>query len=164
MQTSSFNLYLLMFASFLLALLLCVYPLPMELRWWRPEFVLMVAIYWIIAMPFGISLLALCALGLFQDLLEAVPFGQHSLGFIVVSYICLFSYQRVRNFTLLKQMVFIFVIISIAQLTDNWVQGMAGRPLAGIRFIYAAISSALVWPLVRYCMDYAVHKMRVTPS
>ncbi len=164
MQTSSLNLYLLLVSSFLMALLLSVYPLPMECRWWRPEFVLLVAIYWIIAMPFNISLLALCGLGLFQDLLEGVPFGQHSLGLIVVSYFCLFSYQRVRNFNWLKQSISVLVMVTVAQLTDNWVQGMAGRPLAGIHFVFSAISSAIAWPLVRYLLDYLANKMRVSPS
>lgn len=164
MQTSSFNLYLLVFSSFLMALLLSVYPLPMECRWWRPEFVLLVAIYWIIAMPFNISLLALCGLGLFQDLLEGVPFGQHSLGLIVVSYFCLFSYQRLRNFNWLKQSVSVFFMVTIAQLTDNWVQGMAGRPLAGMNFVFSAVTSAIVWPLVRYLLDYLANKMRVSLS
>lgn len=164
MQTSSLNFYLLLFASFFIALLFSVYPLPMECRWWRPEFVLLVAIYWIIAMPFNISLLALCGLGLFQDLLEAVPFGQHSLGLVVVAYLCLFSYQRVRNFNWLKQSVSVFIMVAIAQLTDNWVQGMAGRPLAGINFVFSAFTSAITWPLVRYLLDYFANKMRVTPS
>lgn len=164
MQTSSFNFYLLLVSSFLVALLCSVYPLPMECRWWRPEFVLLVAIYWILAMPFNISLLALCGLGLFQDLLEGVPFGQHSLGLIVVSYFCLFSYQRVRNFNWLKQSVSIFIMVTIAQLTDNWVQGMAGRPLAGINFVYSAVSSAILWPMVRFVLDYLANKMRVSSS
>jgi len=161
MQASAFNLYILLTFSFLVALLLSIYPLPMECRWWRPEFVLMVAIYWIIALPFNMSLVALCLLGLFQDLLEGVPFGQHSLGIIVVAYICLLFYRRARNFNLLKQMVAVFVMITIAQLTDNWVQSMAGRPLVGISFIYAAFTSALVWPGVRYSLDFFGNKLRV---
>lgn len=161
MHTSTLNLYFLICASFLVALLLSVYPLPMEWRWWRPEFVLMVAIYWVVVMPFNISLATLCGLGLFQDLLESTPFGQHSLGIIVVAYLCLFSYQRLRNFNLAKQMLAMFAMISIAQLTDNWVQGMAGRQLAGMSFIYAAISSALVWPLVRFLLVFSGQKLRV---
>jgi rod shape-determining protein MreD len=161
MQTSALNLYILLTLSFLTALLLSVYPLPMECRWWRPEFVLILAIYWIIALPFNISLVALCLLGLFQDLLEGVPFGQHSLGIIVVAYLCLFSYQRIRNFNLVKQMISVFIMITIAQLTDNWVQGMAGRPLAGISFIYAAFTSALAWPIARYSLDFFGNKLRV---
>jgi len=161
MKTSTINLYLLIGGSFLIALILSVYPLPMSCRWWRPEFVLMVAIYWVVVLPYSISLTALCGLGLFQDLLEGTPFGQHSLGIIIVAYICLFSYQRLRNFNLVKQMISMFFVIAIAQLADNWVQGMAGRPLVEISFIYAAITSALIWPLIRYALVFSVQKLRV---
>ena len=60
-------------ATFVLALLLAVYPLPLSWRWWRPEFVVMVAIYWIFTLPLRTSLILLILLGLFQDLLEGVP-------------------------------------------------------------------------------------------
>ena len=75
MLSPQLNLYLIIAASFLVALILSVYPLPMDMRWWRPEFVLVVAIYWIFFMPLTVSFTLLCALGLFQDLLEGVPFG-----------------------------------------------------------------------------------------
>src|SRR5688572_21347336 len=99
MTSSSISLWTLMGFSFLLALVLSVFPLPYELRWWRPEFVLVVVIYWMLFMPLNISLVFICLMGIFQDLLESVPFGQHSLGLILVSYICILSYQRVRNFS-----------------------------------------------------------------
>ncbi len=140
-------LYFAVCLSFFVALVLSVYPLPMDLRWLRPEFVLLVAIYWIFALPLTISFSLLCLLGLFQDLLEGVPFGQHSLGLIIVAYICILSYQRVRNFSIWRQSAWVFVLVGIAQLTDNWVQGMAGRPLSGIQFLYPAFTSALLWPV-----------------
>lgn len=158
MQTQSFNLYVIIGLSFLVALILSVYPLPMGMRWWRPEFVLLVAIYWIFFMPLTVSFLFLCVLGLFQDLLEGVPFGQHSLGLVIVGYICILSYQRVRNFSLWRQSAWIFVLIGIAQLTDNWVQGMAGRPLSGIQFLYPALTSALLWPLCWSWLDRWTHR------
>ncbi len=147
MPAQPINLFFIIAFSFLLALVLSVYPLPMDFRWWRPEFVLVVAIYWIFFMPLTVSFLFLSALGLFQDLLEGVPFGQHSLGLVIVGYICILSYQRVRNFSLWRQSAWIFVLVGIAQLTDNWVQGMAGRPLSGIQFLYPALTSALIWPV-----------------
>jgi rod shape-determining protein MreD len=153
MPGSRVNLYLVMALSFLLALILSVYPLPMGMRWWRPEFVLVVAIYWIFFMPLTVSFTLLCVLGLFQDLLEGVPFGQHSLGLVIVAYICILSYQRVRNFSIWRQSGWIFVLVGIAQLTDNWVQGMAGRPLSGIQFLYPAITSALVWPALDWWLE-----------
>jgi rod shape-determining protein MreD len=147
MPAMRLNLYFAIVISFLIALVLSVYPLPMNLRWVRPEFVLLVAIYWIFVMPLTVSFSLLCLLGLFQDLLEGVPFGQHSLGLVIVAYICILSYQRVRNFSIWRQSAWVFVLVGIAQLTDNWVQGMAGRPLSGIQFLYPAITSALMWPM-----------------
>ncbi len=158
MPPHSVNLYLVIGFSLLIALVLSVYPLPMDMRWWRPEFVLVVAIYWIFFMPLTVSFLFLCGLGLFQDLLEGVPFGQHSLGLVIVGYICILSYQRVRNFSIWRQSAWVFVLVGIAQLTDNWVQGMAGRPLSGIQFLYPALTSALMWPLCCSWLNRFTHR------
>lgn len=158
MLSPQLNLYFIVVFSFLLALILSVYPLPMDMRWWRPEFVLVVAIYWIFFMPLTVSFTLLCALGLFQDLLEGVPFGQHSLGLVIVAYICILSYQRVRNFSIWRQSGWIFVLVGVAQLTDNWVQGMAGRPLSGIQFLYPALTSALLWPVCHWWLNGMTHR------
>ena len=160
MLSPQFNFYFVVAFSVLVALLLSVYPLPMDMRWWRPEFVLVVAIYCILLMPLTVSFTLLCALGLFQDLLEGVPFGQHSLGLVIVAYICILSYQRVRNFSVVRQAAWIFVLVGIAQLTDNWVQGMAGRPLSGIQFLYPALTSALIWPLCFWWLNGMTHRHR----
>lgn len=97
-------------------------------------------------MPLTISLLLLGLLGLFQDLLEGVPFGQHSLGLIIVAYIGMLSYQRVVNYSVWRQATWVFVLVALAQLTDIWVQSMVGRPPSGFQFLYSAFTSALLWP------------------
>lgn len=158
MLSPQLNFYFIILASFVVALILSVYPLPMDMRWWRPEFVLVVAIYWIFFMPLTVSFTLLFTLGLFQDLLEGVPFGQHSLGLVIVAYICVLSYQRVRNFSIWRQSGWIFVLVGIAQLTDNWVQGMAGRPLSGVQFLYPAFTSALLWPAFYWWMNGMTHR------
>lgn len=158
MPGSQINLYFVIALSFVIALILSVYPLPMDMRWWRPEFVLVVAIFWIFFMPLTVSFTFLCVLGLFQDLLEGVPFGQHSLGLVIVAYICILSYQRVRNFSIWRQAGWVFVLVGVAQLTDNWVQGMAGRPLSGVEFLYPALTSALVWPALHWWLNGLVHR------
>jgi len=156
------NGYLLILGSFLVALLLAVYPLPMAWRWWRPELVLMVAIYWISVFPLTISLFFLCILGLYQDLLEGVPLGQHGLSLVIVAYICILSYQRVRNFAVWKEAGWVFVLVGLAQLPGNWVQSMAGRPLTGLFFLAPALASALLWPFLRMVLDSLSRYYRVT--
>jgi rod shape-determining protein MreD len=146
--------YFLVALSFLIALIFSVFPLSFSLSWWRPEFVLLVALYWIFFMPLKISLLSLGFLGLFQDLLESVPFGQHSLGLVIVAYIGVLSYQRLVNYSLWQQSFWIFILVSIVQCTDTWVQTMMGQSLSGLQFFYSALTSALLWPSIVRGMNY----------
>lgn len=134
--------------TFALALVLAVYPLPLELRWWRPDVVLLLAIYWVFTLPHRANLWLLVALGLTQDLIEGAPLGQHVLALMIVTYICMHSYQRVRNYALWQQVCWVFVLVGIGQVIDNWVQGLAGRPLSGLTLLYPALTSALLWPLI----------------
>jgi len=155
------TLYLVMLATFALALLLSIYPLPLAWRWWRPEFVLMIAIYWIFVLPLNTSMIALCVLGLFQDLLESTPFGQHGLALVIVAYVCLLSYQRVRNYSLWQQSCWVFVLIGVAQLTDNWVQAVSGRPVSGLEFLLPAFASACFWPLCFMGLEIVRRRYRI---
>ena len=162
MISQRWNNFLVIFLTFVVALILAVYPLPLGWRWWRPEFVLLVAIYWISIFPLSISLFFLCFVGLFQDLLEGVPLGQHSLSLIIVSYICILSYQRVRNFAIWKEAGWVFVLVGLAQLPDNWVQSMDGRPLTGILFLAPALASALLWPFLKLSLEGITRHYRVS--
>ena len=162
MIPKNWNSYLVVVASFLVALVLSVYPLPIGWRWCRPEFVLLLSIYWILVFPLTISLFFLCGVGLFQDLLEGVPLGQHSLSLVIVAYICVLSYQRVRNFGLWKEAGWIFVLVGLAQLPANWVQTMAGRPLPGLMFLIPAFTSGLIWPVIRTAMDGVCRHYRIS--
>lgn len=140
-------------ASLLLAMLLAIYPLPLDWRWWRPEFVLLLIIYWVLVLPENMSLTLFWLLGLTQDLIEGAPLGQHALGVVIVSYICLQSYQRVRNYGLWQQACWIFVLVGISQLTANWVYAMAGGRAPGLYFLCPALTSALLWPLCSRLFD-----------
>src|SRR5690606_36059876 len=102
--------------SFALALLLSVYPLPDAWQWFRPEFVALLVIYWVTALPDRIGVGAAFVVGLLQDLVEnAVP-GQHALALVALSYVCLLSYQRIRNYALWQQSAWVFILIGIHQL------------------------------------------------
>lgn len=158
MRGSAVALWSVVGLSIAIALLLAIFPLPLDWQWWRPEFVLLVVIYWVITINTNISLLGLCLLGLFQDVLESVPLGQHGLSVILIAYLCLLSYQRVRKFSLIKQCAWVFVLVGVAQLSDNWVQGMAGHELSGLNFLKPALASALAWSFIKLWLDRLVYR------
>lgn len=129
-----------------LALLMGIYPLSGAWAWFRPEWLTMVVIYWVIALPgrVGVGVAWLC--GLVLDGFQGVTLGQNAFGLAMVAYICLVLYQRMRNFTPLQQAGMVFVLVGIQLLFGYWVSSLAARPSIQLSFLGAALTSAILWP------------------
>ncbi|MBU2885432.1 rod shape-determining protein MreD [Gilvimarinus agarilyticus] len=153
MVRERFPTYLLLFSSLLLAFLLDIYPLALEYRVLRPQFVLLVAIYWVFVLPQSASMTLLFLLGLMQDIVVGVPLGQHALIFVVVAYLCLRSCRRVRHFARWQEALWILCLVALGQAISGWVQSLAGREITGWQFLLPALASASVWPLLSLVMD-----------
>lgn len=135
-------------ASFAVAFLLAVYPMPMSLRWARPEWVTLVLIYWVIALPQRVGIVVSFCVGLLLDVLEGSVLGQNALSLCVVAYLSLVLYQRLRVFNMLQQASVIFVMVGINQLVSQWVQNLTGVGAVSVLFLLPAFLSALLWPAV----------------
>ena len=98
--------------------------------------------------PQQMSMLAFWAIGLLQDILEGSPLGLHALALMGVAYVCLLSYQRLRNYVLWHQALVVFVIVGVHQLVDNWVHSLSGAAADSLRFLWPAVVSGALWPLV----------------
>ena len=98
--------------SFALAFLFTVLPIPTGLMWARPEWVSLVLIYWVIALPQRGVMSAFFA-GLLLDALEGSMLGQNALALSVVAYLALILYQRLRQFNMMQQAAVVFVLVGI---------------------------------------------------
>lgn len=134
--------------TLLVALLLSVMPLPLWAQWGRPEFVAIVLLYWVIALPQRVGIIVAWVVGLAQDIVEGVPLGQNALALAVLAYVALLLYQRLRMYTPLQQAGVIFVLVGLNQLLCNWVQTMTGTVSPNLQFLLPAVVSALLWPIV----------------
>ncbi len=132
--------------SFMVAFLLTVVPLPMELRWTRPDWVALVLIYWVLALPHRIGIVVSFMAGICVDLLEGSMLGQHALSLSVVAALTLVLYQRLRQFNMLQQVVIVFAMVGINQLLAQWVQNLTGVGSVSLLFLVPALLSALLWP------------------
>lgn len=139
---------LLIIVSFVLALLLSIFPLPLEMRVWRPEFIALLVIYWATYSPeyFGVFSAWVC--GIFADIILLNPLGQSALGLIVVTYVAHLSYQRMRSYALWKQAMWALILVGIYQLFSNWVMGFMGRDIDTMVSLGTAAATALLFPLV----------------
>lgn len=148
--------------TFVFALLLTVLPVDAELRWFRPEFITLLVIYWVLVMPQQLSLLRLWLLGCSVDLLVGSMLGQHALALMIVSYVCMLSYQRVRSYALWQQSTFVFLIVGLQQLVSNWVHSLSGSTPPSLVFLMPALVSALIWPFLFIYLDRFRLRLRVS--
>jgi len=132
--------------SFLVALLLAIYPLPSDMSWARPEWVALVLVYWTIALPERIGLWTAFVVGILVDGFEGNIIGQSAFSLAVVTYAVLLTYQRLRMFAAWQQAFFVFVLIGLHQLLVNWMQSLLGVSTGTLKFLLPAVTSALIWP------------------
>ncbi|MFK7829141.1 MAG: rod shape-determining protein MreD [Congregibacter sp.] len=134
--------------TILVAAVLAVLPLERSLAWWRPEWMLLVLLYWAIALPHRVGLLTALLLGFLVDVMEGASIGQNMLSLSVVVTLSGLMYQRLRVFTLLQQASVVFVLAGIHQLLGQWIQGLQGGGASSFSFLLPAVTSALLWPVV----------------
>ena len=95
------------FVSLLLAMALVLVPLPasapFELNYLRPDWIALVLIYWILAVPEKVGVPAAFLLSLITDLVVGTPFGFHGLSFVILAALAKSSYQQVRMLEIWQQ-------------------------------------------------------------
>lgn len=143
--------------------LLGIVPLPEWLEIWRPEWIALVLVYWVIALPHRIGLFTAWIVGFFVDVLEGSLLGLNAIALTLVAYVALSLYQRLRMFTPLQQCTTILMLIGVYQLLIFWVLTATGQNTApNLLFVVSAVSSALIWPLVFVLLRYGRRSLKVT--
>jgi len=133
--------------SFLVAYLLAIVPFPEWAMHYRPQWVMLVLIYWIMALPYRIGIGSAWMAGIFTDILEGSMLGIHALTFATLAYITLNLHQRVRLFSSWQQSGIILVLVGLVMTVTYWIKVVTGETAQeGMLFLLGALSSAFVWP------------------
>lgn len=134
--------------SFVLALLLTIFPLPEWAVSLRPEWVALVLIYWVLALPHRVGVGYAWVVGLFLDVLRGAILGQHALALTVIAYLALKLHQRIRVYPLWQQSLSILILVTLFQLLVLWINGIIGKPTSSWAYWIPALTSMLIWPAV----------------
>ncbi|HEX4242693.1 MAG TPA: rod shape-determining protein MreD [Steroidobacteraceae bacterium] len=133
--------------SALVALALSVIPLPPALDAFRPDFLVLVVLYWSIESPRAGGLTLAFVAGLALDVIRGVVLGQHALALTLMSAWAMNLRLRIRVFSVMSQCLTIFALLTGYQFILFWVDGATGNPVTAFGRWLAPLIGALLWPL-----------------
>lgn len=135
------------FLSFFIAYLLAIVPFPDWAMHYRPEWVPMVLIYWVMALPYRVGIGSAWVAGLVLDILEGSTLGINAMALVIIAYVVLSLHLRMRMFSRLQQSGLVLVLLGLNLVLCNWLQIITGQTVpSNLMFLMAALASAVIWP------------------
>jgi len=143
------NAFWIILLSFAIAFLLAIVPFPEWAMNYRPQWVVMVLIYWAMALPYRIGLGFAWVTGVMVDILEGSMLGLNALALTVIVYITLNLHQRLRMFSAVQQSGLVLVLAGLHMMMVHWMKIATNQTVSSnLFFLLGALSSAFLWPWV----------------
>lgn len=136
--------------SVILGSILMVYPLSYEITGWRPLFMLLIMLFWVLCQPTWCGIWFAFGTGLFTDLLLDAPLGMNALSFVFIAFLSRFL-TRERRILTFSNLWIISAFAIVAHLTIVWLtQVMSGVHFSFARHWQPLLTSILFWPVIYY--------------
>lgn len=135
-------------ASLIVAMALRIVPWPGDLAVLNPDWVLLVLIYWSLALPERVGIFHAWAFGLLTDVLTGRLLGQYALAYSLVIYLCLKLHKRLRQFPMLQQGLFTFFCLLLSQLLLFFIKNLQHPAQLHASFWLPVLTGTLCWPVV----------------
>jgi len=134
------------YATMLVALSLTALPLPPVMALFRPDWVMLVLCYWVLALPHRVNVGTALVLGLMQDLLTGGVLGVKGLALALVAYVAALNFHRIRNFSVIQQALVVGGLTFVGKLIVFWGHLLMSDVPTGYYYFCSVISTVLFWP------------------
>jgi len=135
------------YASLLLALVLQLLPWAGFGLMLRPDFVLLVVLYWLLRAPHLCNIGTAWFAGLVIDLATGGLFGQHALAFAISAYFAVNYHRRLALFDVWQQAAYVFVLLLLTQATLLILKLFGGAEVPDWKYFLPSVSGILLWQL-----------------
>jgi len=114
----------------------------------RPDFVLLVLIYWMLRAPHLCSVGTAWTVGLLVDLASGGLFGQCALAYVISAFVALTYQRRLVLFNAWQQAAYVLALLLLTQTTLLVLKLFAGGGLPGWSYFLPSVSGVLLWQLL----------------
>jgi len=152
---------LLIFLTLFIALYLDSYLFTAGFKTIKPTFVLLTLIYWNMALPDRVGIVAALSFGIFVDLIEGSLLGLHGILFVLITYVCQRFFYQFRVSPLWQQsfiLFFLFILykqvfaIDFLNINENLINYSDNTYLLN-SLLFASLS-ALIWSPLLLILRY----------
>lgn len=136
------------YLSFLIGIILQIMPWPQQIDMFQPScsWLLLIFIYWVMALPHRVNLGTGFILGLITDLLLGSTLGIHSLGMSMIAYLVTIKFQTFRNMALWQQTLFVILLSIIMTITVFLTEFLIIHVSFNTEIFSNALINGIVWP------------------
>lgn len=132
--------------TLLLALIATIIPMPLSVDAFRPDWVLVVLIYWCLALPSRVNVITAWVIGFILDVLLGSVLGIHAAALAIAVFIITENFQKIRNFSIWQQSIIVGVIAILYHLLVFWMQRFLTDVVFLPSYLYPVITTIVLWP------------------
>lgn len=148
---------LLVYGTLFLALLLQLFPWTGEGVILRPDFMLVVLIYWFFRAPYFCNIGTAWIAGVLVDLATGSLLGQHALAFTLTAYVALLFQRRLVLFSSFQILFFTFGLLILTRLTILVLKLFSGNDAPGLHYFWPVITGVLLLQVMRLVLGSITH-------
>ena len=150
---------LIILLTLVVGLMLILMMLP--LGYIAPEWILLINVYWAMALPSNTKMLLAFLSGFFVDIVLGQPLGISSLSYVIFIYIILHLYNSLRYMTVTQQMVVIFFLLIVKQHFFIWTFYVFGLNIDYQSLIISSFITGALWPIIYFSLRFIRRKFQV---
>lgn len=135
------------YLSLLLTFLCLLLPWSGFMLTIRPDFLLLIIIFWLIRAPNLCNVGTAWFAGLLMDIATGGTFGQYALAYTVTAFFAVMYQRRLVLFSGTQQLVYVGLLLLISQISLLILKIFAGMQLIGWTYFLPSVTGVLLWRL-----------------
>lgn len=116
----------------------------------KPDFLLIVLLYWSTHESRNVGQGWGFTLGLVMDVADSVLLGQHALGYVAAIFLVQLLRLRLLQLSVLEQAMHVGAILFVTQLVNLLLNFLLGQDYPGISIIVPPLLGATLWPVLNF--------------